>query len=286
MSKSEPDSQASELATWAAAVMRIAEQAGSLIMEVYEAEGELEVEQKPDDSPLTLADRMAHDAIEKALNQLTPSIPILSEESDCLPYAQRSAWQRYWLVDPLDGTKEFISRNGEFTVNIALIEGSAAILGVVHVPVTKVSYTGYTSATGGKASKWQDGKETKLTTTKAGEQPIRVVASRRHGGERLEALLAQISKSHTLADVISIGSSLKMCLIAEGAADLYPRLAPTSEWDTAAAHAVLRAAGGDIVGLDFSRLQYNQKDSLLNPEFIALGDCDFDWQRLLAPIKD
>lgn len=281
MSKTEKDLQASELANWAAAVMRIAEEAGTLIMEVYTAEGELEVEHKSDDSPLTLADRRAHLYIEKALTQLTPSIPILSEESESLPYAQRSTWQRYWLVDPLDGTKEFISRNGEFTVNIALIEGSAAILGVVHVPVSKVSYTGFLSPIGSKALKWQDGEETELSTARAGEQPIRVVASRRHGGERLEALLGRIAKEHTLADVISIGSSLKMCLVAEGSADVYPRLAPTSEWDTAAAHAVLCAAGGDIVGLDFRSLQYNQKDSLLNPEFIALGDRDFDWQRLL-----
>ena len=282
VSKTGTELQPSQLADWASAVRRIAEDAGLRIMEVYEAEGELLVEQKSDDSPLTLADRRAHEHIEQALTQLTPSIPILSEESDSLPYEQRSAWQRYWLVDPLDGTKEFISRNGEFTVNIALIEDGRSILGVVHVPVSKVSYTGFLSSSGNSASKWQAGKEFALRTATAGNQALRIVASRRHRGERLEALLGQIAKEHALADVVSIGSSLKMCLIAEGAADLYPRLAPTSEWDTAAAHAILSAAGGEIVNLDFKPLQYNQKASLLNPEFIALGDRDFGWQRLLA----
>ena len=266
-------------------IVRIAEAAGVRILEVYNG-ADFEVEHKADDSPLTLADRRAHELIEQELIALAPDIPVLSEESTALPFAQRRVWQRYWLVDPLDGTKEFISRNGEFTVNIALIEDGRATLGVVHVPVTGVTYFGSLGGEAGRdsAGAWKSagGDIKPIAVRELGASEVRVVASRRHRGERLDEMLRAIESSSGLEDVVSIGSSLKMCLVAEGAADVYPRLAPTSEWDTAAAHAVLVAAGGEIVDLKFSPLRYNQKDCLLNPEFIALGDRSVDWRKLLG----
>ena len=271
------------------AIVEVAVAAGREILAVYEGADDIQIEHKADDSPLTLADRRAHECIEHALRALTPEVPVLSEESTLPSYSQRQEWTRYWLVDPLDGTKEFISRNGEFTVNIALVDEGVAVLGVVHVPVTGVTYSGavhentlsgFDNASG--AWKSDSGTTRPITAARLSGNKVRVVASRRHRGERLDAVLAEIESSLGLDDVVSIGSSLKMCLVAEGAADIYPRLAPTSEWDTAAAHAVLAAAGGEIVDLDFAPLRYNTKESLLNPEFIALGDRQVDWQALFV----
>ena len=270
------------------AVADIARGAAELILEVYDG-ADFEVEQKQDDSPLTLADRRAHEFIESALTRLTPAIPVLSEESKLLPFTQRRRWTRYWLVDPLDGTKEFIGRNGEFTVNIALVEDGVATLGVVHVPVSGVTYSGLcgeAAEAADCAGAWrrEGGVAKTIVSTRVEGRRVRVVASRRHRGERLETLLGNIETACGLEDVVSIGSSLKMCLVAEGAADIYPRLAPTSEWDTAAAHAIVRAAGGEILDLDFRPLRYNTKESLLNPEFVALGDTDYDWRALFAEL--
>ncbi len=260
---------------------RIAEAASAEILTVYNSAADIEIEHKADDSPLTLADRRAHELIERELLAFAPDIPVLSEESLQLPFTERQTWSRYWLVDPLDGTKEFIGRNGEFTVNIALIDNGVARLGVVSVPVTGVTYSGIYDAEAPCAWKTESSGARPITVAAMAGQKIRVVASRRHRGERLEEMLATIDKALGVGEVVSIGSSLKMCLLAEGAADIYPRLAPTSEWDTAAAQAILAAAGGEIVDLDFMPLRYNQKDSLLNPEFIALGDRAYDWQALL-----
>ena len=260
---------------------RIAEAASSEILTVYNSAADIEIEHKADDSPLTLADRRAHELSERELLSFAPGIPVLSEESLQLPFAERQTWSRYWLVDPLDGTKEFIGRNGEFTVNIALIDKGVARLGVVSVPVTGVTYSGINDDQAPCAWKKESSGARPITVAAMAGQKIRVVASRRHRGERLEEMLATIDKALGIGEVVSIGSSLKMCLVAEGAADIYPRLAPTSEWDTAAAQAILAAAGGEIVDLDFTPLRYNQKESLLNPEFIALGDRAYAWQALL-----
>ena len=260
---------------------RIAEAASFEILTVYNSAADIEIEHKADDSPLTLADRRAHELIERELLSFAPDIPVLSEESFQLPFAERQTWSRYWLVDPLDGTKEFIGRNGEFTVNIALIDNGVARLGVVSVPVTGVTYSGINDDQAPYAWKTESGGTRPIKVAAMAGQKIRVVASRRHRGERLEEMLATIDKALGIGEVVSIGSSLKMCLVAEGAADIYPRLAPTSEWDTAAAQAILAAAGGEIVDLDFTPLRYNQKESLLNPEFIALGDRAYAWQALL-----
>ena len=260
---------------------RIAEAASFEILTVYNSAADIEIEHKADDSPLTLADRRAHELIERELLSFAPDIPVLSEESFQLPFAERQTWSRYWLVDPLDGTKEFIGRNGEFTVNIALIDNGVARLGVVSVPVTGVTYSGINDDQAPCAWKAESSGARPIKVAAMAGQKIRVVASRRHRGERLEEMLATIDKVLGIGEVVSIGSSLKMCLVAEGAADIYPRLAPTSEWDTAAAQAILAAAGGEIVDLDFTPLRYNQKESLLNPEFIALGDRAYAWQALL-----
>ncbi|HEX7326116.1 MAG TPA: 3'(2'),5'-bisphosphate nucleotidase CysQ [Rhodanobacteraceae bacterium] len=251
----------------------IARRAGKAILEVYA--GSFTVEQKADHSPLTAADLAAHRIIVAALAELAPEIPVLSEESKALPWAQRSAWQRYWLVDPLDGTREFVKRNGEFTVNIALIEDHVPILGVVLAPVSGELCYGV-AGMGAFLEAAPGGLPQPIATRRASAVPV-VAGSRSHGGERQAAVLANLG-AHTL---VAVGSSLKFCMVARGQADLYLRLGPTSEWDTAAAQCVVEQAGGAVVDLQGAPLRYNTKDSLLNPEFLTLGDGSIDWlQRL------
>jgi len=266
-------------------VTHIAAQAGMEIMAVYQRSAGFEVVSKADNSPLTEADTRAHQCIERSLLALTPDIPVLSEESELRPFAQRQRWSRYWLVDPLDGTKEFVSRNGEFTVNIALIEHGRPVLGVVHVPVTGVTYSALTE--GLDAGAWRQSVPISVRQLPVQDSwanvALNVVASRRHGGGQLTQLLAALQHEAGSVELVNMGSSLKICLLAEGKADLYPRFAPTSEWDTAAAHAVLLAAGGDIVDTAFNPLTYNRKESMLNSYFIAFGCCRSTWEKLIAP---
>jgi 3'(2'), 5'-bisphosphate nucleotidase len=265
---------------------KVAREAGKEILEVYELAGDVQVTVKQDNSPLTQADQRAHNLIVKELASHTPDIPVLSEESDQIGFAERSSWQRYWLVDPLDGTKEFVKRNGEFTVNIALIDHGSPILGVVHVPVTGVTYQGIV---GSGADKYDaDGTKTaiKCDSVKPDQQDLKVVASRSHRGAELDGLLEALNKRFSDVELVSMGSSLKICLVAEGNADLYPRLAPTCEWDTAAAHAVLSAAGGVLVNTNFQELRYNTKAELLNPFFIAIADNSFPWQETMGMNND
>jgi len=264
-------------------LLRIAKTAGNAILSVYQRAGDIDVTIKDDNSPLTEADRDAHEIIIAELKEFTPSIPILSEESDGTSVDERLSWSRYWLVDPLDGTKEFIKRNGEFTVNIALINKGAPELGIVHVPVTNISYLGKTGVGAWKVA--ATGEADAISTTNFDLNPgqVRIVASRSHRGDLLDQLINTMEAELGKAEVVSMGSSLKICLLAEGKADIYPRLAPTSEWDTAAAHAVLAAAGGDIVDTEFQALRYNQKESMLNPHFIAISDISYDWQSVLLP---
>jgi 3'(2'), 5'-bisphosphate nucleotidase len=255
-------------------VAGIARAAGREILEVY-AGGALAPTAKADDSPLTAADLRAHRLIVQGLNELTPELPVLSEECAHAPFATRSRWSRYWLVDPLDGTREFLSGNGEFTVNVALIEGHAPVLGVVHVPVTETTYRGLAGVGAWRERRGQPVESIHVAGHSA--TPLRVVGSRSHRGDSLDPFLAQVGAHELLA----IGSALKFCLVAEGAADVYPRLGPTSEWDTAAAHAVLVAAGGAVCALDGRALEYNARASLLNPFFVAFGPRDRDWLALL-----
>ena len=250
-------------------ITTIAVRAGAAILEIYGQT--IEVMHKADDSPLTQADLASHRIIQQALDQLTPDIPVLSEESADIDFSGRSAWHTYWLVDPLDGTKEFVNRNGEFTVNIALIHEHRPVLGVVHVPVSGVSYTGIVGT--GATRQDGDGPEQAIRVRKPCAAPMTVVGSHSHANPALSAHLERLGEY----ELVSMGSSLKFCLLAEGKADFYPRLGPTSEWDTAAAHAVVLAAGGRIVTLDGDPLQYNTKDSLLNPEFLVIADDSRDW---------
>ena len=254
-------------------LVALSRQAGREILAVYNTN--FEVQHKADHSPLTLADLAAHRTIVAGLKALTPDIPILSEEESDIGFATRSTWQRHWLVDPLDGTKEFVSRNGEFTVNIALIEAHVPVLGVVHVPTTDVTYGG---ATGGGAFKQLASRPAQpIRVSRPPPVPLRVTGSRSHSSDSTDRF-APVLGPYTL---IKVGSSVKFCLIAEGAADLYPRMGPTSEWDTAAGQAVLEAAGGGVSNLEGQRLQYNSRELLTNPHFIAYGDDSRNWCELL-----
>jgi 3'(2'), 5'-bisphosphate nucleotidase len=260
--------------------LQLARAAGDAIMAIYTT-ADFNVDMKADNSPLTQADLAAHAILEPALLKLIEGVPVLSEEGTLPDWATRSQWNRYWIIDPLDGTKEFIKRNGEFTVNIALIENGEPVLGVVHVPALDISYSG---VKGGGAIKYEKGQQTPIHTRKMharNGEAVAVVASRSHGADAVDALLAKIGEQ--LGEVVlkNMGSSLKLCLVAEGAADIYPRLALTSEWDTAAAQAVVEAAGGQVLTDKLAVMRYNTKEDILNPFFYVIGDTGHDWQALL-----
>ena len=254
-------------------VCAIARKAASAILEVYESE--FAVEHKDDRSPLTAADLAAHRSIVDSLRALTPDIPILSEESAEIAWAERRQWTRYWLVDPLDGTREFVKRNGEFTVNIALIEDDRSVLGVVQAPVTGLIAWAWRDGGAWMASADADAHR---CHTRPRANPLIVAGSRSHPSPRSVSMMEKVG-AH---EIIPLGSSLKFLRIAAAQADLYLRLGPTSEWDTAAAQCVLEEAGGAVIDFDGRPLRYNSKESLLNPEFIACADTSVDWAGLFA----
>jgi 3'(2'), 5'-bisphosphate nucleotidase len=259
---------------WLGPVIDIARLAGAEILQVYES-GDIRLADKSDASPLTQADIRAHQTIVDALHALTPQWPVLSEESAAIDFAERAQWSRYWLVDPLDGTKEFLSHNGEFTVNIALIDGHEPVLGVVYAPARGLLYYGIPGAGAFRAHGTEPASP--IVVQRHAAEPIRIVGSRSHRGDSLDALLSHLG-SHQL---IAVGSSLKLCMVAEGSADLYPRLGATSEWDTAAAHAVVLAAGGLVTTTQGSPLTYNRGPELLNPHFLVYADRERQWHRML-----
>ncbi|WP_272914618.1 3'(2'),5'-bisphosphate nucleotidase CysQ [Stenotrophomonas panacihumi] len=251
-------------------VIAIAQAAGAAIMQVY-ADG-FSVQTKDDASPLTQADLAANRIIVEGLAKLTPQIPVLSEESAQVPWDERRHWPRYWLVDPLDGTREFIKRNGEFSVNIALIDEGIALFGVIQAPVDGRVWHGWRSDA---AYRREGSEQVRLQVRAPATAPLRVAASRSHRGERTDALLARMGD----VEVIAQGSSLKFCRIADGALDVYPRFGPTSEWDTAAGQCVLEAAGGQVLAAHSGKpFRYNQRDTLLNGDFMALGDPALPWR--------
>jgi 3'(2'), 5'-bisphosphate nucleotidase len=253
----------------------ISRRAGLAVLEWYD--GDMGITQKADDSPLTNADLASHELISTELACLWPDIPVLSEESADIPWETRKKWCQYWLVDPLDGTKEFINRNGEFTVNIALIQDHQAVMGVVHVPVTDISYFGAQ-----KIGAWRQQGAEKAVGIKVRQpaaSPAIIVGSRSHANPELGRQLSHLGPH----ELVSMGSSLKFCRIAEGLADFYPRTGPTCEWDTAAAQAVVEAAGGKVVKIDGSPLEYNSKEIYLNPHFFVFGDAEKHW---LQPFSD
>jgi 3'(2'), 5'-bisphosphate nucleotidase len=259
--------------------LRAALDAGSAILDIYQRD--FSIEYKDDQSPLTEADKAAHGIIFQALEKT--GLPVLSEESKAVPYEDRKNWARFWLVDPLDGTKEFIKKNGEFTVNIALIENGAPVLGVVYAPVLQTLYCGMLDVEGGKSRAWKasecQGKSIDEIVESAillpafnippsTQRVLRVVASRSHMNPETEAFIAGLETKGRV-ELVSSGSSLKLCMVAAGRADVYPRIAPTMEWDTAAAQAVVEASGGTVVQYGSEEpLRYN-KETLLNPFFVV-----------------
>ncbi|MCJ8338792.1 MAG: 3'(2'),5'-bisphosphate nucleotidase CysQ [Pseudomonadales bacterium] len=249
----------------------LAKAAGTKILDIYNSD--FSVTYKGDESPLTQADLLAHEVICGGLQLLAPDIPVLSEESTEQQIQNRLCWSRYWLVDPLDGTKEFVSRNGEFTVNIALIDNGVPIFGVVYAPVLDLIYWG-SDAGAFKQQGSAAPQQVFVAQTPALVDKWRVVASRSHLNSATKQYLTQFAQT----EVQNMGSSLKFCLVAEGAADIYPRMAPTSEWDSAAAQAVVEAAGGCV--LEYPNLQplrYNRRNSLLNPNFIVCAETPLIW---------
>ena len=262
----------------------IVRRAGDAILEVYATD--FDVADKADSSPLTQADLAAHRVIVDGLAKLDPTTPLISEESDPPPFAERRRWRRYWLVDPLDGTREFVNRNGEFTVNVALIEDGVPTFGVVGVPVQQRVFVGDCNPKQRTAYVLEAGEQHQLHARPYAPPGVTVVASRSHGGARLEAWLGALADTFGEVQRTPVGSSLKFCLLAEGKADFYPRLGPTSEWDIAAAAAVLAAAGGIVRQFNGKPITYNAKESFLNPDFYAAADAAYPWQERLPPLGE
>ena len=274
-----------DLQHWVFPLLALCRAAGEAICEHYFAPQADVYEAKGDDSPLTRADLASHALLQAGLIALDPTIPVLSEESAPAAIAERRQWRRYWLVDPLDGTKEFLARTGEFTVNIALIDNHRPALGVLYLPLEHSAYVGIP---GLQARRYDDEGEGNWSASALATRPLQsgqaltVLASRRHGGARLQACLDWLEVHWERVCRNNMGSALKFCHMASGRGDFYPRFSPCCEWDTAAGQAVLEAAGGCLLGLDGEPLRYNCSDSLYNPPFYAIADGAHPlWQQLL-----
>lgn len=255
-------------------IVGLAERAGTAVMKSY-SQAEYATTYKEAGSPLTCADIASHELIVDGLCTLTPTVPVLSEESKTAPYDVREQWRAFWLIDPLDGTKEFIERNGEFTVNIALVEEGKPVLGVVHAPAIDVTY--FAAAGIGAFKRNAQNRISPISAAEYDKSRVKVVVSRSHPSEELKKFLGRID----FLECVEMGSSLKICLVAEGEAHLYPRLGPTMEWDTAAAHCVVEMAGGAITDLKGDALRYNKRN-LHNPEFIVCGLPGLQWRAYLG----
>ncbi|MFQ5330192.1 MAG: 3'(2'),5'-bisphosphate nucleotidase CysQ [Thermodesulfobacteriota bacterium] len=259
-------------------LLSIAKEAGDAILEVYDTE--FTVESKADKSPLTLADKRSDEVISSALNRLYPEIPILSEEGRSIPFTERQAWEYLWVVDPLDGTKEFIKRNGEFTVNIALIHNNEPVVGVIYIPVTRIFYFAKRGVGAYKRAYTREmesieednsllhGSE-RLPLPDALKRPFTVVASRSHMSHETEEYIDKLKKLHGEVAIISAGSSIKICMVADGRANVYPRLGPTMEWDTAAGQAIVEEAGGALIDAATEKAVRYNRENLLNSSFIV-----------------
>ena len=256
-------------------IRQLAKQAGQAILEIYQNVSDFKIKTKADQSPVTIADIQANAIIKNGLASLDAELPLLSEEEALIPYALRATWPRYWLVDPLDGTKEFIHHTDEFTVNIALIENHQPILGVIYIPMLTTSYF---ACKGHGAYKQEGDQEPEaIKVREVDEKHLVITVSRRHISDRLERFLSKMGNY----EIINRGSSIKSCLIAEGSADFYPCLGPTSEWDTAAAQCIVEEGGGAMLDVNFKPLRYNTKDSLINPHFMVVGDKNYNWHNML-----
>lgn len=274
-----------QLQQWVFPLLSLCQEAGAAICTHYGAPNSGEYEAKRDDSPLTQADLASHALLQAGLQALQPALPVLSEESAALEIAKRRSWSSYWLVDPLDGTKEFLERTGEFTINIALIDDHRPVLGLLYLPLEETAYMGIPGAS---AICYRAGDNGDWTAAQIGTralhagQPLLALASRRHRGERLNACLGWLEQHWQPVARDNMGGALKFSRLAEGKGDFYPRFSPCSEWDTAAGQAVLEAAGGCVLGLDGQPLRYNCRDSLSSPPFFAIADSAHPlWQKLL-----
>ncbi|WP_299687029.1 3'(2'),5'-bisphosphate nucleotidase CysQ [uncultured Vibrio sp.] len=258
-------------------VIEIARSAGQLILEIYEKK-DYEEFTKSDDTPVTSADLAAHKLISKKLSALTPDIPVLSEEEADISLDERAQWDRYWLVDPLDGTQEFIARSGDFATVIALIEHNKPVMGVVYAPVSGVSYYAYHGKGAWKIPDLNDSVKIKTHRHELPNQSLAIAISRRQDINRITSRMS----SAWNYDLVPLGSAaLKACLVAEGAVDCYLRLGPTGEWDTAATQCIVEEAGGRILSTQLEPLSYNERETFENPNFIVLGDADLPWTEIL-----
>ena len=256
---------------------RAAREAGKVVLEIYDS-GDFQSFQKDDDSPVTSADYEANEIIIKILQQETPDIPIMSEETDNSAYAERKNWKRYWLIDPIDGTQEFIARSGDFAVNIALIEDNQPILGVIYWPPGETLYSAFRGHGAFKESPVANGKITVRSLDDPEKGVVMIAISRRQAREKIMSNMSD----HRVYQTLPAGScSLKACFIAEGKADVFLRIGVTGEWDTGASQCIVVEAGGKILAHDFSPLSYNQRESVLNPDFIVMGDNKVDWQSIV-----
>ena len=244
-------------------LIRISKNAGEAIMGVYESDFSINI--KTDQSPLTKADLLSNKIICQSLKEITPEIPILSEESSDIPYQERMEWKQYWLIDPLDGTKEFIKKNGEFTTNIALIREGRPVFGIIHVPVTNHTYWGSMEFGAFELSGDSSEDIKKIVVSNTNDSKLRIVTSRSHPSGDLKSLLDRIENYK----LVTTGSSLKFCLIAKGEADIYPRLGLTCEWDIAAGEIIAKSAGADVVSTKNKVIEYNSKEDYLNPFFLV-----------------
>lgn len=263
------------LERWAMYAYDAAEQAGEKILHYYHHNQSLETEYKADESPLTIADKAAHGIICEKLSHYAlehQPAPILSEEGEQLPFTERQHWKRYWCVDPLDGTKDFLERNDEFTVNIALIEDHHPLIGIVYVPTQRC---GYLAWRGGGAYRCANGARERIFTQSPVSTPLRVLVSRHHGLNHLAPWLARLGET----EIMPQGSALKFCSLASGQADVMLRTGPTSEWDNAAGQCVLEEAGGTVFTLNGDPLTYNRSGTVLQGKFIAVGDKSFNWSQ-------
>ncbi len=257
-------------------IIALVKQAGKEILQVAES-CEIDIRCKQDNTPVTNADLAANQLIVRTLQQITPEIPVLSEETKPLSFSQRQHWQRYWLIDPLDGTREFIDNNGEYSINIALIEGHCSVLGVIYAPVQGVIY--YANKGGGAYKIESLNAPQRIHVQNRVRDPIIVTCGNHCNlNKAYEDFIQRLGNVQFFA----MGSSLKSCLVADGSADIYARLGPTSEWDTAAAQCIVEEAGGCLTDLKLNALRYNTKASLLNPEFLVFGDKTRDWKTLLS----
>jgi 3'(2'), 5'-bisphosphate nucleotidase len=262
-----------QLEQWTQNAFDVAMTAGEKILAFYQQNTDLQTEYKADESPLTIADKAAHDIIFQGLSELvleSKTAPVLSEEGTQIPFVERQAWDRYWCVDPLDGTKDFLERNDEFTVNIALIVNHQPVIGVIYVPAQRC---GYMAWRGGGAYRCKNGQTERIFTQTPTQKPLRVLVSRHHGLNHLEPWLARFGET----TLIPQGSALKFCSLAAGEADIMLRTGPTSEWDNAAGQCVLEEAGGMVFTPEGDPLTYNRSGTLLQGKFIAVGDKSFNW---------